>query len=158
MSLMGKTLWRLHYTRGTAFSVCIIMKIIPTFVHGFIDYVIGIFLMMMPWLFDFPTEENETLVPAFVGAGIVAYSLATNYEYGAMKIISMNSHRRLDYLAGCVLALSPWLFGFHKIVYLPHLVIGFFIVVISFFSKSHLTGEKIRRTRRKTPQTHSHQV
>jgi hypothetical protein len=134
------------------------MKIIPTFVHGFIDYVIGIFLMMMPWLFDFPTEENETLVPAFVGAGIIAYSLVTNYEYGALKIISMNSHRRLDYLAGCVLALSPWLFGFHKIVYLPHLVVGFFIVVISFFSKSHLTGEKIRRTRRKTTEPHSHPV
>jgi hypothetical protein len=134
------------------------MKVIPTYVHGFIDYVIGIFLVMMPWLFDFPTEENETLIPAFIGIGIIGYSLATNYEYGVMKIISMNSHRRLDYLAGSILGLSPWLFGFHRMVYMPHVVIGFFIVVISFFSKSHLTGEKIRRTRRRQSNDAAHQM
>jgi hypothetical protein len=131
------------------------MKFIPTYVHGFIDYVIGIFLIIMPWLFEFPTDENETLIPAFVGIGIIAYSFATNYEYGGLKVISMNSHRRLDYLAGFVLALSPWLFGFHKLVYLPHVMIGFFFVVLSFFSKSHLTGEKTRRTRRKTSDDHA---
>jgi hypothetical protein len=134
------------------------MKVIPTYVHGFIDYVIGVFLIVMPWIFEFPTEENETLIPAFIGVGIIGYSLATNYEYGALKVISMNSHRRLDYLAGCILGLSPWLFGFHRMIHLPHVVIGFFIVVISFFSKSHLTGEKISGIRKKSPDDHSHQI
>jgi hypothetical protein len=122
------------------------MKLIPTSVHGVMDYIIGVFLILLPTLFDFPREENETLVPAFIGAGILAYSLATNYEFGAAKVISMNSHRRLDYLAGAVLALSPWLFGFHKVIFLPHVAIGIFILLFSFFSKSHLSGEKISRT------------
>jgi hypothetical protein len=100
------------------------MKVITTKTHGVIDYLVGILLMVSPWLFNFNMNGAETWVPFVLGAGAVVYSLFTDYEFGAVKRISMRMHLSFDLFSGIFLAASPWLLGFYEYVYLPHLVIG----------------------------------
>lgn len=100
------------------------MQVISSKVHGVLDYLVGIVLIAAPWLFNFAANGAETWVPVLLGAGVIFYSLFTNYEYGAVKSIPMPSHLTLDMLGGAFLAVSPWLFGFNEYVFLPHLIVG----------------------------------
>ena len=100
------------------------MKVISTKVHGVMDYLVGIILIAAPWLLDFYRGGAETWVPVVLGIGAILYSLVTNYEYSVSKTLSMRVHLTLDVISGIFLALSPWLFGFHEFVYLPHLILG----------------------------------
>jgi hypothetical protein len=84
----------------------------------------GLLLIASPWLFDFARGGAETWVPVILGAGAIIYSLMTDYELGVSRRISMSTHLALDLWSGILLAASPWLFGFHEWVYLPHLILG----------------------------------
>jgi len=100
------------------------MRLLPTRVHGVLDYLVGIILIAAPWLFDFARGGAETWVPVVLGAGAIIYSLMTDYEMGLSRSISMSTHLSLDLWSGIILAASPWLFGFHDYVYMPHLIVG----------------------------------
>lgn len=88
------------------------------------DYLMGVLLMVSPWLLNFNRGGAETWVPVVLGAGAFLYSLLTDYELGAFKVLSMPAHLALDLMSGILLAASPWLFGFSDYVYLPHLLLG----------------------------------
>lgn len=100
------------------------MRFIPTNVHGILDYLIGVLLIAAPWLFGFYQGGAESWVPIVLGAGVIVYSLLTDYEAGVAKAIPMPTHLWLDVLGGAVLAVSPWLFGFAELIVWPHLVVG----------------------------------
>jgi hypothetical protein len=105
------------------------MRVIPTRMHGMMDYVIGIVLVASPWIFGF-AKESSTAKWTFivVGAVILLTSMMTNYELGMMHVIPMHMHLGADALAGIVLALSPWIFGYANDAgsnaWLPALIIG----------------------------------
>lgn len=100
------------------------MRFIPTKVHGILDYMMGLLLIASPWIFNFHRGGAETYVPVILGAGVILYSILTDYEMGAAKKITMPAHLTMDLLGGIFLAVSPWLFGFAEYVYLPHLIFG----------------------------------
>jgi len=100
------------------------MKIIDSKTHGYIDYIMGIFLLASPSLFSLNMESVESIIFYVAGATAIVYSLLTRYEVGLIKIIPMKVHLILDFLSGIVLAASPWIFGFSETVYKPHLVLG----------------------------------
>ena len=100
------------------------MRFIPTRVHGFMDYSMGVLLMAAPWLFGFARGGAETWVPVILGAGVILYSLLTDYELGVVRKLSMSAHLFLDAMGGVLLAASPWLFGFADWVWVPHVIFG----------------------------------
>ena len=97
--------------------------------HGILDYVVGALLIVSPWLFGFAAGGAETWIPVILGAAALAYSLCTDYELGAVRIIPMSTHLTLDFLSGAFLAISPWLFGFAELVAMPHLFLGLFEMI-----------------------------
>jgi hypothetical protein len=101
------------------------MQVIPTRVHGMLDYLVGALLVASPWLFDFHWGGAETWVPIVLGVSAILYSMCTNYELGLFRLIPMPTHLMLDLASGLLLALSPWLFSFSDRVWVPHVVIGF---------------------------------
>jgi hypothetical protein len=111
------------------------MRFIPTKVHGILDYLVGILLMVAPWLLGFARNGAETWVPVVLGAGAILYSLLTNYELGVWRTLSMSTHLTLDLVSGIFLAASPWLFGFNDYVYMPHLVLGILEIGASLFTQ-----------------------
>ena len=107
------------------------MRFLPTRVHGAIDYLWGAALMATPWLFGFADGGPAQWVAFLFGAGAILYSLATDYELGAIRLFPMPMHLAFDAVAGALLAASPWLFGFADRVVGPHLAFGLFSVAAS---------------------------
>jgi uncharacterized membrane protein HdeD (DUF308 family) len=103
------------------------MRFIPTKFHAPLDYIVGAALIAAPWIFQFSEHKAATVVPIVLGIGLIAYSLFTNYELGVWKVAPMAVHNVIDVVAGTMLALSPWLFGFADEsvnVWLPHVIVG----------------------------------
>ena len=88
------------------------MRFIPTKFHAPLDYIVGAALIASPWIFNFSDTTAPTVVSIVLGIGLIAYSLITNYELGVWKLAPMAVHNLIDVVAGALLALSPWLFGF----------------------------------------------
>ena len=128
---------------------------IPTKVHGYLDYGVGALLIAAPWLFDFAQGGAETWVPVILGIAAILYSLFTDYELGVTRGISMGTHLTLDMLSGLLLAASPWIFGFADIVYVPHLVLGILEIGASLLTKREPAyGPGHRAHHRRTMQAH----
>ncbi|MEJ5961093.1 SPW repeat protein [Pedobacter immunditicola] len=111
------------------------MRFISRKAHAVLDYIMGILLIAAPWIFGFAAIEAARWSAIVVGALILVMSLITDYEGGAKKILSMNTHLTMDVLAGIFLAISPWLLGFNDQVYLPHLIVGILEIGAGLFTE-----------------------
>lgn len=114
--------------------------LIPTKQHAYIDYLTAGSLLTLPFLFSGKNRGAETYIPVIMGAVVLGQSLLTGYEQGAKKGMKMKTHLQLDYLGGSLLALSPFIFGFRKKSWAPHLAMGLSELAIAYFTK-----EKPRR-------------
>lgn len=131
------------------------MRFIPTRVHGVLDYLVGLLLIVAPWLLGFADNTAQTYVPVALGISALVYSICTNYELGAFKGISMKAHLVLDFMSGALLAASPWLFGFDDRIYLPHLILGIFEMVAALTTETVL-GTNARGYLANRRQEHAH--
>ncbi|WP_256012499.1 SPW repeat protein [Desertivirga xinjiangensis] len=111
------------------------MRFINRKVHAMLDYMTGILLIASPWLFNFADVNDAKWVAIIVGAMVLIMSFMTDYEGGAKKTISMSTHLTIDMITGIFLAVSPWLFNFDEMVYLPHLLVGILEIGASLFTE-----------------------
>lgn len=102
------------------------MRLLPTKIHGIVDYIAGVFFILSPWLFGFANGESAQWIPIFLGMSAILYSIFTDYELGLIRRLPMPFHLTLDVLSGIIMAASPWLFNFADQVYLPHIIFGVF--------------------------------
>jgi hypothetical protein len=126
------------------------MKFITTKTHGFLDYIVAILLIAVPWIFDFARGGAETWVPVVLGVGTILYSLITDYELGSIPNLSMRTHLTIDLIAGIFLAASPWIFGFAHYIWEPHLVAGLLALIIVLFSKTKPSAERRKHENMRT--------
>ena len=122
------------------------MRIIPTRIHGMLDYGMALLLILSPYLFGFANGGVAQWLPIILGFGIIAYSLCTAYELGATNLISMPTHLGLDIAGGALLAASPWLFGFADQVYAPHLVLGLIEIGTALMTETKPSGRLAARS------------
>lgn len=115
------------------------MRFIPTKVHGVLDYVVAIALILAPWIFGFANIGGAAvIIPIVLGVGLFVYSLFTRYELGAFKLIAMPIHLVFDIVASLFLIASPFLFGFINEApnaWLPHIVVGVAVIIVVAFSQ-----------------------
>ncbi|MBI0535910.1 hypothetical protein D9599_10035 [Roseomonas sp. KE2513] len=112
------------------------MRFVSTRTHGMIDYVAGIVIAASPWIFGFADGGSAQWIAVVIGLVLLASSLMTDYELGVVRVIPMPVHLGLDLVAGLLLAVSPWLFGFSGYVWLPHLILGAFEVMASLITRT----------------------
>lgn len=112
------------------------MNWIPTRVHGILDYLSGVFFTISPWALGFATGGPAQWIPVLVGIMVLIMSFFTRYELGVIRMISMRTHLTIDVLAGALLAVSPWLFGFATEVFWPHLILGLWSATAASLSRS----------------------
>lgn len=114
-------------------------QFIPTKVHGALDYIVGIALILAPWLFGFMDMGGAAvIIPMVLGVGLILYSLFTRYEWGLIKVLGMPYHLIFDVVASLFLAASPFLFGFYTQplnVWVPHVVVGLTVILVVIFSQ-----------------------
>jgi hypothetical protein len=111
--------------------------LIPTRLHGVLDYLLGLVLIASPWIFGFNDEDTAKWVPIVIGAAVLVYSLLTDYEPGVVRAIPMPVHLLLDFAGGVVLVASPWLFGFNDEVWAPHLILGLIEIGTALLTERH---------------------
>ncbi len=113
------------------------MRIIPTRVHGMLDYGTGLLLLISPYLFGFSDVGGAAqYLPMILGAGIIVASLITDYELSIARVIPMPVHLAGDVAGGALLAASPWLFGFADRVYAPHLIVGLMEIAAGLMTRT----------------------
>src|SRR5919112_2395816 len=103
------------------------LQVIPTQVHGVLDYLTGSALLAAPRLLGIKDDPRAALTLWLAGAGATAYSLLTAYELGLMRLHLMPAHLVMDAMSGPLLVSSPWLFGFADRgtrYRLPHALVG----------------------------------
>lgn len=108
---------------------------IPTRVHGIIDYLTGVLLIAAPFIFGFADGTAAQWLPILLGAMTIAMSLLTRYELSIAKIIPLPVHLVVDVASGLLLAASPWLFGFADRIWWPHLLVGLVEIVVPLLTR-----------------------
>ncbi len=115
------------------------VRVIPTEIHGALDYLASAVNLAFPRLLGLRAAPGAALVPRVDGLAGAGYSLITDYELGALKVLPMPAHLALDAAKGVFMAASPWLFGFAKNgtrYWLPHVVMGTADVLAAVASKT----------------------
>jgi hypothetical protein len=111
-------------------------QVIPTRIHGVLDYATGLLLIAAPYLLGFADGSAAQWVPMILGVATIGASLMTRYELGVYGLIPMPMHLMLDAGSAVLLIASPWLFGFADRVYWPHVVVGVFELVVGALSRT----------------------
>src|SRR5919199_5582286 len=116
------------------------IRFLPTKVHGALDYLVAVALLLAPNIFQFAGMGGPAVwIPRALGVVLIVYSVLTNYEWGIFKVFAMPYHLVIDFLAALFLAASPFLFGFYREpanVWLPHLVVGIAVVLVVLVSQT----------------------
>ena len=121
------------------------IRFVPTAVHGVLDYVGAIGLIASPFIFGFAgMGGTPVILPIVLGVGLIAYSLATDYERGipALRVIPMRVHLAFDFVASAFLAAAPFLFGYSVDglnVWLPQVAAGLSVILLVLVSKTEPT-------------------
>lgn len=112
------------------------MKIIPTMVHGVLDYMSAIVLFALPRLLGW-SSGITTLLTVLAG-GLVVYSLITRYELSIAKLLPMAGHLLLDGIAGVGLIIAGLLFNADGPGVFPWLAaLGVFELVVTLLTQTH---------------------
>jgi hypothetical protein len=92
-------------------------KPIQPYTHGFLDYIVGLFLLVSPWLLRFhDVSHTATMTMVVMGIIVLGLSLLTNYPLGAIKAIPFPTHGILETIGAIILLVSPWILHFNDIV------------------------------------------
>lgn len=111
------------------------MRFIPSFIHGILDYLTGIFLIAMPSIFGFDNEHTAATICDVAGGAVIIYSTFTNYELGISKNINLRIHLLLDLISGILLAVSPFVFELPDQARMPFIITGVFEILVVLFSE-----------------------
>ncbi len=114
-------------------------RVISTLVPGVLYYLASGINLVFPGLLSLHGEPRAALVPRIEGVAGAGYSLITDYELGAFKVLPMPTHLAFDAAKGFLMAASPWLFGFAKNgtrYWLPHVLMGVADVLAAASSKT----------------------
>ena len=109
---------------------------IPTKIHGLLDYAVAIILIALPWILGTQGKNAQTVVPVTLGVLTIIYSLITRYECSAVQVIPMRAHLFLDVINALILASSPWVYNFASEFSTPYVIGGIFeLLVVALSSK-----------------------
>ncbi|MET3858589.1 hypothetical protein [Rhizobium sp. OAE497] len=114
------------------------MRFIPTMLHGFADYIVGLLVIGLPFFLGL--QDTPCTVLVVLGVIVILYSLATDYELGAVRFLRIRFHLLLDGLFGAAMLISPWLFNFPVDSRWPVYVIGVLALVLTMTTQIRAEG------------------
>jgi len=127
------------------------MRTLPTRFHSALDYVFAGTLLLLPLLAGIGLGTAGAWVPIILGLILLGYTLVTDHEFSLRRQIDPQVHLWLDGGLGLFLAISPWLFGFDRDVWLPHVVLGVLILAVALFSDTIPSYDRREADRRSRP-------
>lgn len=125
---------------------------IDTKLYGLLSYMIGIFLIASPYLFNYARVGHaEVIVPITCGAIGIIFSLFTDASFGIVKKIKLSNNFLLDLILGSFLVVSPKIFDYAGYVYaLPYLWVGLIKIFASLAAGNILHSYNVDKRRNNT--------
>lgn len=115
------------------------MKVLSSKTHTIIGLVVGVALIAAPWIFQFDEVEPAKWVAIVIGAFSILSELTSTSPSSPLKLVPMRIHLAMDVVAGIVLALSPWIFGFadeDANAWVPHLIVGILLIGYALMTRT----------------------
>lgn len=103
----------------------------PT-LHGVLDYLAAGALIVLPFLLGF--SGIALWLSAAGGAGLIAYSLLTDYKFGAVHLLSFDLHLVLDFAAGMAFIIAPFVLGFDALTSGYYFVMAAGVIAVVAFT------------------------
>jgi hypothetical protein len=97
---------------------------IPLFVHGLLEYGLGVLFIAAPSLFSFDSN-GATVLSILIGAVILVMAVTTEGPTGLIRNLPLDSHIVIDYVLSAFVIVSPFIFGFRD----DDAALAFFIVI-----------------------------
>jgi hypothetical protein len=82
----------------------------PLYVHGLLEYGLGILAIAAPFLFSFD-HNGAVALSVLMGAAILVLGGLTDGPTGIVRSLPVASHVVLDVVVGVVLVVAPFVFG-----------------------------------------------
>jgi hypothetical protein len=118
---------------------------IPLFVHGVVEYVAGVGLIVAPFVLDFDSGA-ATALSIVVGVAVLAIAAATEGPTGLIASIPRPAHVALDYVLAVLLIALPFLAGFSDetapTVLFIALGVAHLLITIGTRFQKHPAGER----------------
>lgn len=86
------------------------MRFVSTRIHGILDYLVGIFVLLFPLTFELQGAQRWTLIA--IGLAVILYSALTDYEVDVVRFLRIRFHLLLDAVFDIALLPIPWLLDF----------------------------------------------
>lgn len=105
--------------------------------HGILDYAAAAGLIVLPFLLNLGATSPLALwLSVAGGVGLIVYSLATDYAFGVLRVLSFRAHLALDLAAAAAFVAAPFVFGWTGLTMAYYLVMAAGVVVVVFLTGS----------------------
>lgn len=113
------------------------MRIINSTVHGLLDYLAAITLIIAPFVLGI-AEQSVVIhwLSVLAGAGLIGYSLITTYTYSIAKVIPLKLHLIFDLAAAVVFILVPFVLSITGTAAIYSWVMGVGVLMVVLLTNS----------------------
>lgn len=115
------------------------MKILSPKIHGMLDYVAALALITAPLVTGL--TDGALWMSIAAGAGLILYSLITDYSASVAKLIPLRMHLILDTAAGLAFLIAPFVFGWAGAAFAYYLVMGSGVLLVVLLTASESPAE-----------------
>ena len=99
--------------------------------HGLLDYAAAAGLIVFPFLLDLGAESPIALwLSVAAGAGLIGYSLLTDYAFSVASVIPYQLHLAFDVAAGLAFIAAPFVFGFSTLTSIYYFVMAAGVLLV----------------------------
>jgi hypothetical protein len=113
------------------------MKFLTPTLHGLGDYAAALVLIVAPFFLGLKEQSMIAHWASIAGgAGLITYSLLTDYTFSAAKVIPFKTHLALDSLAGLVLIALAFVLGLEGIAQGYMIVMGAGVLLVVAVTKT----------------------
>ena len=85
-----------------------LFPLISSKIHGILDYISAVCLIVHPFLVGWNTSQQIFWVTPTLGIIVILYSLVTRYEAGVAGLLSFRAHLLMDILVAIVLLVASF--------------------------------------------------
>jgi hypothetical protein len=86
---------------------------VPVFVHGVVEYVVGVLFIAAPFLFGF-SSSAATAASVVVGLLLLAFTATSALPTGLISSVTVGVHVTVDLVFAVLLVALPFILGFRS--------------------------------------------
>lgn len=108
------------------------LRFVSPKLHGMFDYIAGLNLIVLPFVLNLGASNPIGLwLSVAAGAGLIVYSLFTDYSFSVSNTVPFRLHLMFDIAAGIAFIAAIFVFDFEGLVaaYYAVMAIGVFALV-----------------------------